>query len=134
MVRNRTAESAIEPIDFGSALDKTPPRPELEQIKVYLSESAEPLTFEADPDEGDDPDEPDQFHGLMADLELGFDSDDFIDFVDVDGETAWIKASEIALLELPSWLLDSELLDKEEESTDGEGEDTGSTGIKDEDA
>jgi DNA-binding XRE family transcriptional regulator len=96
-----------------------------DEVAVYLSDSAEPLTFDVEVDEGtpEDEDGEGQMRGMLFTLETFLESGEFVSFRDVDGEDAYFRAADIALLTVPLRVLDSRLndtlLDAEEYQEEG---------------
>ncbi len=84
-----------------------------DEVAVYLSDSAEPLVFDVDVDEGTPEDEGDegQMRGVLFTLETFLESGEFVSFRDVDGEDAFFRAEDIVLLTVPLRVLDTRLND-----------------------
>lgn len=94
-----------------------------EDVAVFFADSPDPLTFDVSADEahGGDEDEIGEIGAIEA-LLLGLDTlvepDEVISFMDSDGEYAFFRSSDIALLTIPArvvnprlndWLVDIEL-------------------------
>jgi transcriptional regulator with XRE-family HTH domain len=82
-----------------------------DEVAVYLSDSIEPLVFDVEADQGTPEDEDDegQMRGLLFTLETFFEPGEFVSFRDVDGEDAFFRAEDIALLTIPLRVLDARL-------------------------
>ncbi|MFB3813613.1 MAG: helix-turn-helix domain-containing protein [Terriglobales bacterium] len=95
-----------------------------QNVRVWLAGQREPLEFGVEPDEpepGDD--DSGQFGWLMCDLDLPT-SDAFFSFVDEDDEEAFFRKRDVALVEIPQWVLHRELLtDRETEEDEDRGDD-----------
>lgn len=85
----------------------------LEEVGVFLCDSPEPLRFNVEVDEADAADEFDngQLHNLIFTLENLVEPGEFIHFMDSDGEHAFFRAHDIAVLTVPLRLLNSTLND-----------------------
>ena len=82
-------------------------------VRILFAGEGEFQTFEVDSDdpEPQDDDEFDegQLRNLLVELEMSTESDHVVSFMDIDGETAFIRVSDIAVLEVPLWALYPEL-------------------------
>jgi hypothetical protein len=82
-------------------------------VRILFAGEGEFQTFEVDTDdpEPQDDDEFDegQLRNLLVELEMSTESDHVVSFMDIDGETAFIRASDIAVMEVPLWALYPEL-------------------------
>jgi hypothetical protein len=86
---------------------------------VLFAGNTEFSHFDVDVDEfqphDDEPEEErGQFRNLLFDAELSSQPNDVLHFMDVDGETVFIRASDIALIQIPLWVIYPDLLDVEE--------------------
>lgn len=79
-------------------------RPE-EDVVVYFSGSKEPEVFMMEPSEESAGD----FDLLLAGLQTFVEPTDFIDFEDTEGETVFLKSSNIALIDAADWTTDASL-------------------------
>jgi transcriptional regulator with XRE-family HTH domain len=89
----------------------------LQSVRVHLSTRSEPLLFEVeaeDPPDGSGPPEGQcQALAFYAGLEnAGF----YFRFMDADGERAFFRASDTAMIEMPEWVLDSRLLSEDDDA------------------
>lgn len=84
-----------------------------DEVAVYMRDSAEPLVFDVGVDEGapEDEDDEGQMRGLLFTLETFLEPGEFVSFCDVDGEVAFFRAADIALLTVPLRVLDTRLND-----------------------
>jgi transcriptional regulator with XRE-family HTH domain len=81
-------------------------------VHVYLAGVREPMVF---PVEGDDEQDEDGFRSLFFELlPLMSDKDAYISFMDEDGEEAYFRVGDIALLEVAKDVTDPEPLDEED--------------------
>ncbi|HEX7117325.1 MAG TPA: helix-turn-helix transcriptional regulator [Longimicrobiales bacterium] len=90
-------------------------------VRVYLTETNEPLHFTVDSDGGDpeDPDDIGQFKFITDMAQTMVEPNDFFQFEDIDGETVFLRASEVAIMEIPAWVLDYRLEGEEEMEEEG---------------
>lgn len=90
-----------------------------EQLRVFLADRAEPLCFEVDADPPGPPDDPQgELGALWLETKIGLEEGRFLRFTDVNGEGVWLRAADVALIEIPLWALHPELIP---------GDDTGET-------
>lgn len=91
-------------------------------VSVYMADSPEPLYFDVDPDwPPEDPAEDEgqlRFLVVVADTIMEDDTNEVFYFMDGDGETAFFRAWDVAMIEIPLRLLEPELLDDDEETND----------------
>jgi transcriptional regulator with XRE-family HTH domain len=102
------------------------PRVPVDNLCVYLTDSNKPLTFEVDPDEGSPHEEDEgQLRSLLFILETHIDEDEYVDFLDADGERAFFRAADLSMLTIPLRALDEDLndalVDVEELLVDSDG-------------
>lgn len=97
------------------------PSVQQEKVAVYMSEQGDPLCFDVEPDEITDEsgDEIGQLAHVRYMLETLVEPGDFFHFNDVDGEEAFFRTSEVALMTIPIGLFWPE----EAEEEPGHGED-----------
>ncbi len=74
-------------------------------VTFYMANQKEPLEFSVEPDEPEPTnleEELDEgvFRSLLTDCDMGIDQNAFVTFMDEDGEYAFLKASDIAILEV----------------------------------
>lgn len=84
-------------------------------VRVFLSISDEPLDFDVEAD-GTDPDDSDDigpFRFIIGMAQTLVEPHDFFHFEDVDGESVFLRAREVALMEIPAWVLDDRLMSDE---------------------
>jgi transcriptional regulator with XRE-family HTH domain len=102
-----------------------------EQVSVYLSDSRKPIRLDVEVDEGfpDEEDERGQLRGILTMLQLSVEPGEFISFMDEDGEHAFFRAEEIAIMTIPLRDLDARLndalLDAEYGTEDDDGPEAG---------
>ena len=96
-------------------------REQVEEVKVFMADCSEPLVFGVDADQWDrdDPEKLGQFGQLtfMAEHSTGEDNK-VLHFTDVHGEEAFFRAKDIAMIQIPLWVVDPDLLDAVDEETD----------------
>jgi transcriptional regulator with XRE-family HTH domain len=114
---------------FCHFLFEPPDRQEEEEVsehieaKVYLSTGAEPLNFDLDLAEGDennDLDDPSEWQNVFAHLDglsgsLEDAEVDRISFVDVDGERAFFRTDDVAMLQVSLTAVEERMADSMEE-------------------
>ena len=82
-----------------------------EQLRVFLADRAEPLCFEVDADPPGPPDDPQgELGALWLETKIGLEEGRFLRFTDVNGEGVWLRAADVALIEIPLWALHPELI------------------------
>lgn len=101
---------------------------EMETVRVFFDGLAEPFIFQVDEDRGTPGAEDDEgeFRSiLMSDgltvEDLGGKGARFM-FTDVDGERVYLRAADVALMEVPLWVTQGEREDFEDEESDDEDE------------
>lgn len=85
---------------------------ETDGVRAYFSGNTEAFEFDVSPDAGD-PDDVDDwgdFKSILYTLELDPAASERLHFVDVDGEQVFLRAGDLALLEVPLWVTDPALL------------------------
>jgi transcriptional regulator with XRE-family HTH domain len=84
-----------------------------EEVAVFFSDSSEPELFDVDVDVGlpSLEDDEGQMRGLLFTLETFLEPGEFVGFRDSDGEDAFLRAEDVALLSVPLRILDSRLND-----------------------
>jgi DNA-binding XRE family transcriptional regulator len=89
----------------------TPEKPAQNAVRVYLTDSKEPATFGIDADDPKDEEDLGQFGDLifMADNYTGDENETF-HFTDEDGETVFLRAEDLAMLQIPLWVLEPDLM------------------------
>jgi transcriptional regulator with XRE-family HTH domain len=102
-------------------------------LEVFLTAGAAPLEFSVDGDREDldsaPPDSTDplstQLQGMMSALEY-FDEHEgpMVHFVDADGESAFIRVDDLAMIKVPLWALDPGWTFFDEEESLAEGDDS----------
>ncbi|MDN5942009.1 MAG: helix-turn-helix transcriptional regulator [Nitrospira sp.] len=100
--------------------------PEQEQIKedsavkVFLADSSEPMSFdvEADEHDEDDSEEMGQFGNLIFTAEHSAGEDNVVfHFEDSDGEDVFLRGNDTAMIQIPLWVVEPDLLELEYEQT-----------------
>jgi transcriptional regulator with XRE-family HTH domain len=91
-----------------------------ETVRVWLNNRPEPLEFSAaidDVPEEQDEEEPEfgRLEQLLIDLDGNMSDDDFVSFMDEDGEAVYLRVADIAMIAVPQCLLKPELLDDEDD-------------------
>lgn len=79
-------------------------------LRVFLADRAEPLTFEVEDPEAAGEDPPGELRELCEEAEGGLEEGQFLHFTDVNGEEVWLRAADVALIEIPLWVLHPELI------------------------
>lgn len=84
-----------------------------EEVGVVLSDSPEWLTFDVDADEGDAEEGGDlgEMQALLVTLDTLVEENEFLDVMDTDGESAFFRAHDVALLTVPLRILYPDLND-----------------------
>lgn len=102
-------------------LDEGEPSP---GVRVLFAGERDFQTFEVDADdpepEADDELDEGQLRNLLAEVDMSMESDHVISLMDVDGETAFIRASDIAVMEFPLWAVYPELDIHDDDDDDGD--------------
>lgn len=88
-------------------------RKEPKEVVVYLAGNKKPVLFEVDEDPPYEPGEDEgQMRSIFFDMDGGIiERNDYVKFIDQDGERVYINAEELALLEVPLWVVKPEILD-----------------------
>ena len=87
---------------------------QINTVKVFIADSSEPFLFEVNADEhdGGDLEELGQFEELIFTAEhASCEANVMLCFKDIDGEEAFFRASEIAMLHIPLWVLEADLFE-----------------------
>jgi transcriptional regulator with XRE-family HTH domain len=101
--------------DFG-VVDFAKEEPEKLELSLHLIASKDPIPFEVEPDRKspeDDDDGSSQLQSLFFYLDRGLEDDEVISFVDVDGETVYIRPAEALAIEVPLTCCEPELQNAE---------------------
>lgn len=90
-------------------------------LSVYLADSPKPLYFSVEPDkplEGDPMEDEEQFRQLVRLAEAGLqeETDEVISFLDDEGDTAFLRASDVAMIKIPLTVLYAGHWEEEEET------------------
>jgi transcriptional regulator with XRE-family HTH domain len=106
--------------------EKTPTVEKSHEVEFYLTDRREPLRFDVDPDTNSLDDETAeglsiQLQELFYDAEL--EADGRLNFVDVDGETAFFRPDDVSMFSVPAWLIEPNALDEEEDEETGSSRD-----------
>lgn len=83
-------------------------------IAVWMNGRADTLQFDAEPDEEEDPGEPGQLRSLLWHLE--HDPEDFVSFLDEDGEAVYLRRDDIAIIAISHSLLEPIEYDDDEDA------------------
>jgi transcriptional regulator with XRE-family HTH domain len=82
-----------------------------EQVRVFLADRAEPRCFEVDPDPPGPRDDPQgELGALWMEAQGELEEGRFLHFTDANGEEVWLRADDVALVEIPLWALHPELI------------------------
>jgi transcriptional regulator with XRE-family HTH domain len=86
-------------------VDSTNESPEKLELSLHLIASKEPVAFDVEPDqksqEEADDDSSSQLQNLFFYLEMGQEEDEVISFDDVDGESVYVRTTEVLAIEVP---------------------------------
>lgn len=99
--------------------DKSTEREESHEVSVILAGDPSPLQFIAAPDETDLSNETAdywaaQFQNICYFAQTAPDKNTMFSFLDVEGETAFFRGPDVAMMTIPLVLLDPELMDDED--------------------
>jgi transcriptional regulator with XRE-family HTH domain len=94
-----------------------------ESLRVYTSVRREPLEFGVEPDtadmadvdEGSADEEAAQLQSLMYFIEMSHEDNDIFTFADVDGERAFLRASDVSMITVPLAYIEPKLFESEME-------------------
>lgn len=91
------------------------------RVEVYMADSLGPLCFDVEPDtvelgEDEPPAGTADFQYLFMDLEMTVDGR--FKFTDIDGETAWFRSKDVALISVPLDAVEPRLLDLADDESD----------------
>lgn len=89
-----------------------PERTQSNEVNVFIAGSSEPFLFEVEADEHDtdDLEELGQFEDLIFTAEhLSDEANVVFHIEDVDGQDAFFRASDIAMIQIPLWVLEADL-------------------------
>lgn len=91
--------------------------PEEVVVRVFLADGSVPLEFDVDRDEPEEAEEDDigQFAALLMIAE-SCERDEIFGFMDADGETVYLRANDVAMMQVPFAILEPDLQDDEEEA------------------
>jgi putative transcriptional regulator len=95
------------------------------EVHFYLTDNAEPLRFEVEPDtsllEREEDPEPlsVQLQDLFYYAEMGADRRR-MSFVDLDGERAFFRSDDVSMFSVPLWLIEPNVSDEEDDETEGD--------------
>ena len=98
-----------------------PEREKINEVKVFVVDSSEPFLFEVEADEHDedDPEVLGQFEELIFTAEHASGEANVVYYLKgVDGEDAFFRASDIAMIQIPLWVLEADLLEAACEQAD----------------
>lgn len=98
-----------------------PEREQINEVKVFIVDSGEPFLFEVEADEHDedDPEVLGQFEELIFTAEHSSGEANVVFyFKGVDGEDAFFRASDIAMIQIPLWVLEADLFEAACEQAD----------------
>jgi hypothetical protein len=90
-------------------------------IQVWLTSQKEPLEFDSESEDSLSPDDPEyddndmgQLRSMLWHLDCGGSSgNSFVNFLDGDGEEILLRRNDIAMLAIPQWMLNSELIESD---------------------
>lgn len=93
-------------------------------VTVLFAGEADFHAFEVDADEPEPKDDSEEDEGqlrnLLFEAELSNEADDVLSFTDVDGETVFLRAADVALMQFPLWAIYPELDVSDEDEEPGE--------------
>jgi len=89
------------------------------EVRVYFCGNNKPLSFGVDPDEGnpDDEDDSGEFRQIFLMLDTYAERHDRFSFTDSDGEDVFLRVGDIALFEVPLWVVEAESHDEDEDDS-----------------
>lgn len=89
-----------------------PDEDEAEGARAYLATHPEPVCFSVDIDRGEPEDDDDSgsFRTIFFYMDVNVDRDQRFYFEDGDGEGVFIRAADLALLRVPLWVVDPDVL------------------------
>lgn len=100
----------FDPPDVAEEINE---KPEKLELSLHPIASKDPIAFGVDPDENsqeeDDEGSSSQLQGLFFYLELGLEEDEVVSFDDIDGETVYIRPTEVLAIEVPLVCVEPEL-------------------------
>ncbi|HEX2272106.1 MAG TPA: helix-turn-helix domain-containing protein, partial [Pyrinomonadaceae bacterium] len=90
------------------------------RVLAYLSGDSRPLDFGVDPDEESADEEEDEgtFRNIFFEMETYVEEQDRFHFEDEDGEDVFLRAGDLALLQVPLWVISPETEDEEDDDED----------------
>jgi hypothetical protein len=97
-----------------------------EHVTVFMADSDKPLSFEVDADSWDEDelDDMGQFGHLIFMAEHStYEDQDIFHFTDVDGEEAFFRAKDVAMMQIPLWVVEPDLLEAQEDEATGKAVD-----------
>ena len=88
------------------------------EVRVFFCGTKKPLFFSVEPDVGclDDEDDSGEFRHILYMLDTYSEKHNRYHFTDEDGEDVFLRAGDIALLEVPLWVIEPEESPDEEDS------------------
>ena len=110
----------MEPLSYGKVIQKSP------KIKVWSTVQDSCLEFKVDADEKKERcrDEG-QLYNLLIGLDVGYEQS-FVSFEDSDGEEVYLRVRDIAMIAVPHWVLNPEMLDESDPGDDEDSEEIAS--------
>lgn len=108
-------------VDIGKVIRAVAPEVDEEvdpsqRVQVFLAENSAPLTIGAEMENGDDIDNGNNYlNNIFGLLENDVQPNERLHIVDEDGESAFLRAGDVALLTVPLWLLDPDESPDEED-------------------
>jgi transcriptional regulator with XRE-family HTH domain len=85
-----------------------------EDVTIYLADSDQPLKFSVEPDEPESSDDVGQMRHFLFMAETDVGEGEYLHFIDADGETAFFRASDVALVTVPLRVIDDAVREDEE--------------------
>ncbi len=93
---------------------------EQDELVVFLADGGEELRFEVEPEDAptDASEDMGDLHHMMYMAENLPERDSYaFHFIDVDGETVFLPSKDVAMIQIPLWAVEPELLDNEEDES-----------------
>jgi hypothetical protein len=108
---------------FDPPIIKKLPKRERDKLLIYTCNLASPFTFDVDPDgarldQENKSDGDAQLQEFLFSLETVCEPGEVVNFTDEDGETVFFRAADIAMLSLPVWAVEPDVLDSQMELED----------------
>ena len=98
---------------FKYDIPKDPKEENNTNVKIFMSDTDIPMIFDVDPDEGNPNDENDngQFRNILSAAQTYLEKNEIYSFYDGDEDKVFLRAEDIAMMEIPLWVVEPDLLD-----------------------